>query len=170
MTKLMMRQSAPYPHALAELVLTCRYRPGWRVDLADMIRDHVDPADDSSDELAGGLTLTITTHGYDSRNTDSGQNYRVRHLFIVPAATYTPDSWRRWLFERFVEVELHEAMEFFVLRHETEGGYTLMDGSQADHYDERPYAPNHGPGENPYVVHDATTAVARRTTFRGVAP
>jgi hypothetical protein len=47
-------------------------------------------------------------------------------------------------------VDLHERMEDFVV-----GG-------------ERPYAPKHGPGRNPYVVHEVSTEEARGTSFRGV--
>jgi hypothetical protein len=144
-----MRQSAPFPDALDALVKATAYRPGWTVRLRDMTRDHVDPADDRSAELSGGLTLVITTCGYDSYHPDRGETYRVHHYFPVPPATYTEASWRRWLFEQFLLVERHEAMEFFAI-----------DG-------ERPYAPNHGPGHDPYTVRELADDAARRTSFRG---
>lgn len=31
----------------------------------------------------------------------------------------------------------------------------------------KPYAPNHGPGNDPYVVRELTTDQARRTSFLG---
>jgi hypothetical protein len=73
----------------------------------------------------------------------------VRHLFPVPPAAYNRDSWQRWLFERLLEVERHEAMEFF-----------QIDGT-------KPYAPNHGPGWDPYLITQLTTDIDRRTNFRG---
>ena len=47
------------------------------------------------------------------------------------------------------EVERHEACEFF-----------QIDG-------ERPYAPHHGPGNDPYIVFDHGTDEDVRTSFRG---
>jgi hypothetical protein len=74
---------------------------------------------------------------------------RVQHLFPVPPAAYDERSWRRWMFERVLEVERHEAAEFFVI-----------DG-------ERPYAPHHGPGNDPYIIFEVGSDVDRRTNFRG---
>jgi hypothetical protein len=74
---------------------------------------------------------------------------RVRHMFPVPPATYNRASWLRWLFECFSKVELHECMEFFTI-----------DG-------EKPFAPNHGPGWDPYLVTQLATDLDRRTSFRG---
>lgn len=149
-----MRQSAPYPVILENLVNALAYRPGWTFQLSDLSRDLKDPAKwgrltDHSDELAGGLTLTITTCGYDSYHTDRGENYRVNHFFIVPAATYDERSWRRWLFDCFVKVETHEAMEFFAI-----------DGA-------RPYAPHHGPGNDPYLIFEHGSDLDVRTRFTG---
>lgn len=149
-----MHQSAPFPEALAELVEKCAYRPGWTIRLEDMARDLVDPAAwarriDRTDELAGGLTLIITTCGYDSYHPDRGENYRVNHYFVVPAATYDERSWRRWLFEQFLLVERHEAMEFFAI-----------DGA-------RPYAPHHGPGNDPYIIFEHGSDLDVRTRFTG---
>jgi hypothetical protein len=144
-------QYAPYPAALAEMVEQSIYRKheGWRVALRNVGRDE----NASNEVIGGGLTLVITTKGintYDHEQTD----YRVAHYFIVPAATYNRRSWLRWLFEQYAKVELHECMENFVLRHTTPGGYIRSDGSHSDHFDERPFAPLHGPGDDPYVVHE----------------
>jgi hypothetical protein len=67
----------------------------------------------------------------------------------VPAATYNERSWRRWLLDRLLKVETHEACEFFQL-----------DG-------ERPYAPHHGPGWDPYMVIEHGSDEDARTSFRG---
>lgn len=132
-------QTFPFPDGLARLVDQLEYRPGWTFDLRDLVRD---PGSE-------GLTLTITTRGYDSYHPDRGENYRVNHYSPVPPATYKLEDWRRWLFDRLVDVETHEAAEFFV-----------VDG-------DRPYAPNHGPGRNPYTVVEYRDDLDRRTRFTG---
>lgn len=140
-----MEQYAPYPQELQELVDECTYRPGWGVWLSDQLRD---PAD-THGHAAGGLTLVIKTVGYDTYHPEYGQNYRVNHFFVVPAATYNRQSWLRWLFDCFHKVEFHECMEFF-----TVGG-------------EKPFAPTHGPGDDPYVIHEIATDLQRKTNYRG---
>jgi hypothetical protein len=142
-----MRQEAPYPQALAYLVERLSYRPGWTFRL-----EHLDRGQGSN-----GLTLTITTKGYDSYNLGRGENYRVHHYMPVPPAAFNHQSWQRWLFEQLLLVERHEAMEFF----------NIHDAPGSEHY-VKPYAPNHGHGEDPYIVHDLTTGEARRTSFRNV--
>jgi hypothetical protein len=132
-----MTQTAPYPDKLADLVQRCRYRPGWGVWL-----EHEDRGQDSV-----GLTLTICTNTVNSY--PPHEPMRVRHLFIVPAASYDERSWRRWLFECYHQVEYHEAMEFFTI-----------DG-------EKPYAPSHGPGNDPYLLREVGTELDRKMSFRG---
>jgi hypothetical protein len=141
-----MVQRAPYPDILAELVTktTLGMDGSWRVTLEDLKRD-----DDHGRGEAGGLTLKILTNGYDTYHPDRGQGYRVYHYFVVPAATYDERSWRRWLFERYLDVWRHEAMESFRIG------------------DERPYAPSHGPGNDPYLVREVGTDLDRRTRFTG---
>jgi hypothetical protein len=141
-----MQQYAPYPTELDDLVGKCAYRPGWTVALKDIERD---PADTHGDS-AGGLTLVITTCGYDSYHPDSGEHYRVHHYTAVPAATFNRASWQRWLFDQFLRVEQHECMEFFAIE------------------DNHPYAATHGPGDDPYVVHEVATETQRATSFRGL--
>lgn len=139
-------QTAPWPDELEDLVAKATLWPGWEVNLyADYVRD---PADTHSG-LAAGTTLVITTLTHDTYHPDN-IHYRVRHIFGVPAATYNRQAWQRWLFDRYVDVWRHEAMESFEI-----------DG-------EHPYAATHGPGDDPYVVHDYSTDVQRRTSFRGV--
>lgn len=133
-----MSQTAPYPTALAALVAATTYRPGWAVRLI---------AEYDRGQGSAGLTLVITTDTVNSYNHE--QPMYVNHLFIVPAAAYDERSWRRWLFERFHDVELHECAEFF-----TVGGV-------------KPYAPSHGPGNDPYLIREVGTELDRRTSFRG---
>lgn len=131
-------QQAPYPEELADLVRRCAYRPGWLVALK---------ADFDRGQGSTGLTLIITTATVNTYRPD--EPIRVNHLFPVPPAAYDERSWRRWLFERFRDVESHECAEFFQIA------------------GERPYAPSHGPGNDPYLIREVGTDVDRRTTFRG---
>lgn len=132
-----MTQTAPYPVELHDLVDSCQYRDGWHIRL-----DHLDRGQGSE-----GLTLQIFGRYPNSYRPDEIIN--VVHYFIVPAAAYDRRSWTVWLFERFLDVERHEAMEHFVI-----------DG-------ERPFAPHHGPGNDPYFVFIHGTDEDRRTSFRG---
>ena len=134
-----MRQQAPYPEALQDLVNRLTYRPGWLFWLGA-----IDRGQDSK-----GLTLIITTRGYDTYNPEHGETYRVHHYMPVPPAAFDERSWRRWLFDQCLLVERHEAMEFFA-----------VDG-------ERPYAPSHGPGNDPYLIREVGTEIDQRTSFRG---
>lgn len=145
-------QVAPYPEILEELVANCKYRPGWEVELQDIQRD-----EDHGRGEGRGLTLVITTLTTNSYAEDKRcdtcwspiTRYRVHHYFIVPAATYDKRAWQRWLFEQFLKVEQHEAMEFFAI-----------DG-------ERPFSPIHAPGADPYTVTELSTDTERRTSYRG---
>lgn len=155
-------QSAPWPAELEDLVEHCRLWPGWSVRLyGDYVRD---PADTHSGE-ARGATLVITTKGPDTHHPERGENYRVDHIFGVPAATYNRTAWQRWLFERYCDVWLHEAMESFAIVYT--GSFRKRDGTLSDTYTERPYAATHKPGTDPYVVHEYATDEERRTNFRG---
>lgn len=138
-----MRQTAPYPTELADLVDALRYRPGWTFALADVDRG----------QGSQGLTLDIVTCGYNSYHPDRGETYQVHHYMPVPPASYNRQSWQRWLLDQLLLVERHEACEFFAL--------------EVDDHLERPYAPNHGPGWDPYIITDLTTELDRRTSFRG---
>jgi hypothetical protein len=67
-----------------------------------------------------------------------GEHHRftVQHFRPVPEATFNEKTWRRWIFEQCRAVENHELGEWF-----RDGG-------------DRPFAPLHGPGEDPYTVHE----------------
>ena len=139
-------QSAPWPEELVQIVEACSYRPGWKIMMCDVDRDTVQG---TGEVLAKGLTLVITTQGYDSYHPERGENYRVHHFMPVPAATYDRRSWQRWLFDQFLLVERHEAAEFFKV------------GKR------RPYAPHHGPGNDPYIIFEHGEAKDTRTMFTG---
>jgi hypothetical protein len=83
---------------------------------------------------SGALRLVITVPGFDSYHPD--KKLTVAHFFPVPTATFNEKTWRRWIFEMCRRVENHELGEWF----QVEGI--------------RPFAPLHGPGEDPYTVHE----------------
>lgn len=139
------RQYAPYPVELEELVNSCEHEDGWTFYLQNLDRDEVD-----GKVVGGGLTLVIVPLTTNSYHPEAGRTYRVNHYFIVPAATYDRRAWRRWLFDRIIDVHIHEAMEFF-----------QVDG-------ERPYAPSHGPGNDPYMIREVGTDTDQKTSFLGV--
>lgn len=140
-------QVAPYPAELAALVAECSYRPNWTVTM-DWVERDKDLK--TGAVLSEGLTVVIETSGFNSYHPERGPYYGVNHYFPVPPATYDRRSWTRWLFECFHKVELHEAMEFFTIA------------------GEKPFAPNHGPGRDPYTVHELGTDTDARMSFRGV--
>jgi hypothetical protein len=132
-----MMQRAPYPVLLDELVTALKYREGWHFDLA-----HIDRTQGSE-----GLTLQIFITAPNTYRPD--ENIHVVHYMPVPPAAFDRRSWQRWLLEQILLVERHEACEFF-----------QIDG-------ERPYAPHHGPGNDPYIIFDHGTDEDVRTSFRG---
>lgn len=140
-----LRQESPYPRELAYLVERTRYKEGWQCTLEDRDRG----------QGSKGLTLVILRQGPDSYH--PGRNLPVNHYFIVPAAAYNLRSWQRWLFECIRDVESHEAAEFF----------QICDSPGSEHA-VRPYAPNHGPGWDPYLITELGSIEDRETDFRGV--
>jgi hypothetical protein len=146
MNEAAMSQAAPYPDALEYLVRRLSYRPGWMFNLA-----HIDRGQESR-----GLTLVITTLGYNSYHPEDGESYRVNHYMPVPPAAYDIRSWQRWLLDQLLLVERHEAMEFFAIHDSPESEHKV-----------RPYAPSHGPGNDPYLVREVGTETDQRTSFRG---
>lgn len=130
---------APYPADLEGIVDSLTYRPGWQFKLASIDRG----------QGSEGLTFIVTSLGYDTYNPERGEMYRVHHYFPVPPAAYNRQSWLRWVLDCLIEIETHEVCEFMV-----------VDG-------ERPFAPVHAPGFNPYVVREVAKPEDVRTTFRG---
>lgn len=148
-------QYGPYPDELEALVDQLKYRPGWSFELKPLERDHAG----THGAAAGGLTFVILTgnRSLDSKHYEGtmdayheGATRPVYHYFVVPAATYNRASWQRWLLDCLLKVETHECMEHF-----------QIDG-------ERPYAPTHGPGDDPYVINQYSSDERRRTSFRGI--
>lgn len=95
----------------------------------------------------GALRLVIRIQGHDNYHPD--RPWTVDHFHPVPVTTYNEASWRRWLFEqcrRTMNHEIGEALQF--------------DG-------ERPFAPMHGPGEDPYTTHEIRPEIDALTTQDG---
>jgi hypothetical protein len=135
-----MRQEAPYPQILADLVERLKYRDGWAFTLEDTDRG----------QGSKGLTLTISIACPDSYGRKAPEwTGGVTHYMLVPPAAYDERSWTDWLFEQVGLVEQHERMEFF-----------KVDGKPA-------YPPAHGPGNSPYLRMIYGTDIDRRTSFRG---
>lgn len=132
-----MRQQAPDPTILEALVAKLKYKPRWHFELRD--------TDRGQDSV--GLTLAILIKEPDTYNPED--LISVVHYMPVPPAAFNETSWRRWLLEQILLVERHEACEFF-----------QIDG-------ERPYAPNHAPGNDPYIIFDQGTREGAETTFKG---
>jgi hypothetical protein len=139
-----MRQEAPDPEALHDLVGRLEYRRGWSFALADIDRG----------QGSAGLTLMITIHTADSYDQDKRRS--VVHYMPVPPAAFDVRSWQRWLFEQVLLVERHEAMEFFTIHVTPESAEFT-----------KPFAPSHGPGNDPYLVRELGTDLDRRTSFTG---
>jgi len=112
-------QAFPRPEPLFELVDGLTYKAGWDVSVKDVDRG----------QGSRGLTLCILITTPDSYHPEELR--RVMHYMPVPPAAFDRRSWRRWLFEQILLVERHECCEFF-----------QVDGA-------RPYAPHHGPGNDP---------------------
>lgn len=95
----------------------------------------------------GALRLVIMVRGWDSYSPDD--RLAVKHFLPVPTTTYNEKSWQRWIFEMCRRVENHELGEWFRID------------------DHRPFAPMHGPGEDPYAVHEIRDEADARTLQDG---
>jgi hypothetical protein len=97
----------------------------------------------------GALRLFIKIVGTD--NYDHSRAFVVNHVHPVPVTTYNEKTWRRWIFEQCVRTMNHEL------------GESLRFGPD----EVRPFAPMHGPGEDPYTVHETRPEIDALTTQSG---
>jgi hypothetical protein len=96
----------------------------------------------------GALRLVIRIDGHDNYNPD--KPFSVNHFHPVPAGvTYNEATWKRWIFEQCRRTMNHEL------------GETVRWG------EDRPFAPCHGPGEDPYTVHEYRPEADAFTTQDG---
>lgn len=152
-----LQQWAPWPVELEAAIADLRYEDGWRFWLEDIDRDFADTG--RTEAIAGGLTFVIVVPCRDSYHPE---RYRpVQHYHPVPAATFNRAAWERWLFDRLMDTIRHEAAEWF--------RFAELCTSADDEWVEerRPFAPTHGPGDDPYVLHEYATDEQRATSYRG---
>ena len=71
-----MRQTAPYPILLHDLIDRLKYKDGWRFELEDIDRG----------QGSEGLTLAIYLTCQDSYHPEKGNSFNVVHYMIVPSA------------------------------------------------------------------------------------
>ncbi len=95
------------------------------------------------------LRLVIQLDTFD--NYDEDTPYVINHYHPVPITTYNEKSWRRWIFEQCLRTMNHEI------------GESLRFGPD----EVRPFVPMHGPGEDPYTVHEWRSEEDARTTQSG---
>lgn len=117
-------QPAGYmPPLLEDVVESISFMPGWSAYLTEEYDD---------DDGSGGLQLCIVSLTPNSFH--QTEPIRVRHSFLVPAASYNQRTWKAWIRDCYSKVWDHEIGEFL-----------MFDGV-------REFGPHHGNGENPYVV------------------
>lgn len=124
---------------LREIVTNTACKPFWSFELIEQ------------DNIATLVIAVIGPDAFKPEQLASNVNeFRcINHLFPVPIATYNEKSWRRWVFEMCRRVENHELGEWFRVGHM------------------RPFLPLHGPGEDPYTVHEFRDRVDALTTQDG---
>lgn len=94
----------------------------------------------------GALRLVIRLKDVDNYDHTP---YTIDHYHPVPITTYNEKSWRRWIYEqclRTMNHELGEALNFNGVR---------------------PFVPMHGPGEDPYTIHEWRSEADALTTQDG---
>jgi hypothetical protein len=113
---------------LADVVARISYKPDWTITLEEMRRE--------GEHLAGGEGLTLRVRFTCADSTGKGGPQPLDHVFAVPPALYTRETWERWVLDCLVQMETHEAMEWF-----------KVDGWA-------PFFPMHGTanGHNPYTI------------------
>lgn len=96
-----------------------------------------------------GDALRFVIRLEDVDNYDFAQSKVTKHFHPVPIATYNEKTWRRWIFEQCLRTMNHEI-----------GEALSFDGV-------RPFVPMHGPGEDPYTVHEWRSETDALTTQNG---
>jgi hypothetical protein len=90
---------------------------------------------------------------YETNNYDQSKQFTVDHYHPCPVATYNEKTWRRWIFDQCVRSMNHEI------------GEALRFGP--DENCVRPFVSMHGPGEDPYTVHEWRPETDALTTQDG---
>jgi hypothetical protein len=136
--------------SLHSLVTQLRYKPGWRFALfyGNTTAGHpifIESAlTFSSANVGSAVTVTDqpVTFAVEAAVQDSGdpsKTLHVHHTFGVPMHVHRDDAyWRYWLLCRILDVERHEAMEYFRIGKD------------------RPFFPQHGDPNTIYAIRDRT--------------
>lgn len=165
-TERRLTQWAPWPEDLEAAVREFRgvaLLDGWRVWLSDGPRDYAPDDHERKHPIAGGLTLNFHVPCVDSYH-PAAPFPGVHHTHPVPAATFNRESWERWLHSCLLASLTHELGESITFERAEHSG---PDGEPEMHV-RRPFAPLHGPGDDPYAVRDWTTDPdRRRVAFTG---
>jgi hypothetical protein len=111
-------QEVLYPEELPGVVATAAAWPGWSFRLEQV--------------PLKGLCLIVAVDTTDAYN--PGEPYTVTHYFPVPPESHNARCWARWVLERILLVQRHEAMEAFTVA------------------GERLFPPGHGGGHDPYYT------------------
>lgn len=101
-----------YPMVLQSVIDVVKYKPGWSFNVMGFAGS------------ARGLNVRIETI-----NSITGEQAILGHQFSIPrnAHLWTREQCEEWVLRRILDVETHEACEFFRIE------------------DQRPYFPGHGP-------------------------
>jgi hypothetical protein len=122
--------------ALAEVIPTITYKDGWSISLDYIQRP--------TEHYAGSEGLTLRIHAIVPNSVRPGETTYVEHWMHVPPTSWMHDEWVRWILDMILQVETHEALEFY-----------RVNGLA-------PYFPSHGPGKNPYAINLTDAEITRR--------
>lgn len=129
-----------------------RYKPGWQFRLESGYTSTTGagcpsmlPAVSAGTGMAftyppQPLFLVVCVEALDSAG--SGQRIFLEHRFSVPPEEWAM-PWHRWLLDRVLDVERHEACEFFQVG------------------DRHPFYPEHGPGGDLYGITERPVTAAK---------
>lgn len=112
----------PVYDELAGLLAGFRFRPGWTFELITY----------GAETMLAISCETIETHAV--------RPGLVGHKIPVPPRQESRAWWRRWLLDRIIDVETHEACEWF---------REVVEGVEV-----RPFDPHHDPMQPAYAVRD----------------
>ena len=115
---------------LQETVAHLKYKPGWSFHLHSGLTFAPSAGTAAVTVPVAPLFLVICARVLHS---GTGREITLEHVFAVPPEDYVV-PWHWWLLDRVLDVERHEACEFFAIG------------------DERPFYPEHGPGADLYRI------------------
>jgi hypothetical protein len=117
--------------------------------LRRLVSEMYGPPGWSFDVVDKGPVAALMIHVSARDNYDANQRRTTSHEHLAPPASYNEKTWRRWIFDRCLASMAHEM------------------GEQVRWGDIRPFAPTHGPGEDPYTVREYRDPIDVLTTQYG---